>query len=268
MMTRMRRSSSARAASINCRLRSRRKEAGLPSLVATLPRMPLPLKVAWVRHSGWKIRGSSERIQRAARALLPTPLGPLRSMTERSAAVWWRCPEIFCAAGVSSQSLSPMGAKGTALAPHWRARCCRSGSFFIIKGSSKKLAVELPVHAPGQPEALAAVIDFHPGQGPRIKAQAHFQAAQGQVHFVELIVQAHGAVLAHDAQELRVKELLQIQLRIQRAHLAAAVGEAFIGTHADAFVPAHVINTLQPVGQPGVELRQAGRGLAGQTDRK
>src|SRR5438105_6423711 len=73
--------SSARAASIRARLASRRKLARLPSLEARAESRPQPLKLAWVKSSGQNKRRSRRFNQRLARADLPTPLGPARSMT-------------------------------------------------------------------------------------------------------------------------------------------------------------------------------------------
>ncbi len=94
---------------------------------------------------------------------------------------------------------------------------------------------------------------------------APFQAAQSQVHFVELDFDPHGAVLAHDPVELSVEEPVQVQVRIQGAPLAAALGETLVGTHADAFVPTDVRDRLQPVDQTRVEFLQSGGRSSGQT---
>jgi len=72
----------------------------------------------------------------------------------------------------------------------------------------------MTVHLAGQAKALAAVIHFHARQAPGVKAQTHLQAAQRQVHLVEFIVEAHGAVLAHQAQQLGIEEPLQVQVRV------------------------------------------------------
>src|SRR5271165_5753149 len=209
----MRRSSSWSASSINWRLRCRWKETGLPSLVARAVRMAVPLKVAWVRQTGQNRRWSSERIQRPTRALLPTPLGPLSKRTERKAAVWLRQLSACWAPAVSSQSLALTKPKGTAVAPHCRARRESWASLFIGL-ASWQLAVEMAVYLAGQAKALATVIHFYARQAPRVKAQTHLQAAQRQIHLVELIVEAHGAVLAHQPQPLGVEEPLQVQVRV------------------------------------------------------
>ena len=55
---------------------------------------------------------------------------------------------------------------------------------------------------------------------------------------------------------------------IERLHLGAAAGKALLGSHPDAFVVAHMIDRLQPVGQPGIEFRQRARLLAGQAQQR
>src|SRR5712691_5464821 len=150
--------SSARAASIKARLASRRKVARLPSLAAKAESKPHPLKLAWVKSSGQNKRRSRRFNQRPTRADLPTPLGPARSMTLRRVAVWssklrarWFC-------GVSSQAWAESSPKGTALAPHWRARreSSRLGAFFI-RVASLDLAVEVSVDQFGQAVGCAPV---------------------------------------------------------------------------------------------------------------
>src|SRR6266705_163718 len=257
--------SSARAASIKAKLASRRKAARLPSLEARAERRPQPLRLAWVTSSVQNKRRSRPLSQRPTRADLPTPLGPASSMTLRSVAVWssklrarWFC-------GVSSQAWVDSSLKGTAVAPHCRANNERSrlGAFFISIGSLD-LAVELCVERFGQAEGAAPIGDFDAVELERIETQLHREGAQAQVHFVELVAQPNGAVAPHGAGQLMIKELVQVQMRVQRFDQVGAALVAVGGGHAGAGVGAGVINTLQPQGELGVEFFQAAGSLARQ----
>src|SRR6266581_615390 len=257
--------SSARAASIRARLASRRKLARLPSLEARAESRPQPLKLAWVSSSGQNKRRSRPLSQRPARADLPTPLGPARSMTLRSVAVWssklrarWFC-------GVSSQAWVDSSLKGTAVAPHCRANNERSrlGAFFISIGSLD-LAVELCVDRFGQAEGGAPIGDLDAVELERVETQLHREGAQAQVHFVELVAQADRAVAAHGAGQLMVKKLVQVQMRIQCFDQVGAALVAFGGGHAGAGVDAGVIDTLQPERELDVEFIEVAGSLAGQ----
>src|SRR6266700_3021932 len=203
--------SSARAASIKARLASRRKAARLPSLLARAESKPQPLKLAWVKSSGQNKRRSKRLSQRPTTADLPTPLGPARSMTLRRVAVWSSKARARWLCGVSSQASAETSPKGTALAPHCRAKnaSSRLGAFFISI-ASLDLAVALGVDGFGQAEGGAAIGDFDPIELEGIKAQLHGEGAQGQVHFVETIAQANRAVAANGAGQLVIKELVPI----------------------------------------------------------
>src|SRR5439155_18816575 len=121
---------------------------------------------------------------------LPKPLGPAGSITLRSVAVWSSKVRAHWFCGVSSQASVASSPKGTALAPHWRAKSERSrlGAFFISV-ASLDLAVELRVDRFGQAEGGAAIEDFDAVEFEGIKAQQHRERAQAQVHFVELVAQ-------------------------------------------------------------------------------
>src|SRR6266699_2463554 len=233
--------SSARAASIKARLASRRKVARLPSLAARAESKPQPLKLAWVNSSGQNKRRSRRWSQRPTKADLPTPLGPARSMTLRSVAVWSSKARARSLCGVSSQASAESSPKGTALAPHCRAKSesSRLGAFFISVGSLD-LAVELGVDDFGQAEGGAAIGNFDPVELEGIKAQLDREGAQGQVHFVEMIAQANGAG------QLVIKELVQIQMGIQCFDQVGAALVALRRRHAGAGVNAGVIDTLEP----------------------
>src|SRR6266446_269938 len=166
--------SSARAASIKARLASRRKVARLPSLAARAESKPQPLKLAWVNSSGQNKRRSRRLSQRPTKADLPTPLGPARSITLRKVAVWSSKLRARWLGGVSSQASAESSPKGTAVAPHWRAKRARSrlGAFFISV-ASLDLAVEMGVDGLGQAVGSAAIGDFDPVELERIKAQLH-----------------------------------------------------------------------------------------------
>src|ERR1035437_6193136 len=179
--------SSARAASIKARLASRRKAARFPSLAARAESKPQPLRLAGVKSSGQNKRRSRRWSQWPTKADLPTPLGPARSMTLRSVAVWssklrarWFC-------GVSSQASAESSPNGTAVAPHWRARSesSRLGAFFISV-AALDLTVEMRINPLGQAEGGAPVGDFDTVEFEGIKTQLHAQGAQAQVHFVAI----------------------------------------------------------------------------------
>src|SRR5712691_12714884 len=207
--------SSARAASIKARLASRRKVARLPSLEARAESKPHPLRLAWVKSSGQNKRRSRRWSQRPTKADLPTPLGPARSITLRRVAVWSSKARARWLCGVSSQASAESSPKGTALAPHCRAKSERSrlGAFFISV-ASLDLAVELRVESFGQAEGGAAVEDFNAVELEGIETQLHREGAQAQVHFVELIAQPDGAIAPDGAGQLMIKELVQVQMRV------------------------------------------------------
>src|SRR2546425_1356249 len=257
--------SSARAASIKARLASRRKVARLPSLEARAESKPQPLKLAWVNSRGQNKRRSRRLSQRPTKADLPTPLGPARSMTLRRVAVWSSQARARSLCGVSSQASAESSPKGTALAPHCRAKSesSRLGAFFINVGSLD-LAVELGVDDFGQAEGGPAIGDFDPVELEGIEAQLDREGAQAQVHFVELVAQPDRAVAAHRAGQLVIKELAQIQMRVQRFDQMGAPLVAFGGRHAGAGVEAGVIDTLQPKGELGIEFFGVAGPLAGQ----
>src|SRR5258706_1664061 len=247
--------SSARAASIKARLASRRKAARLPSLEARAESKPQPLKLAWVKSSGQNKRRSRRWSQRPTTADLPMALGPARSMTLRRVAVWSSKAKAHWLCGVSSQASSESSPKGTALAPHCRANneSSRLGAFFISI-ASLDLAVELGVDDFGQAEGGAAIGDFDPIELERIKAQLDGEGAQGQVHFVEMIAQADRAVAANGAGQLVIKELVQIQMRVQCFDQVGAALVALRRRHAGAGVNAGVIDTLEPDRELGIEF--------------
>src|SRR5438094_4265950 len=90
-----------------------------------------------------------------------------------------------CTGGVSSQASGNSSLKGTAVAPHCRAKIESSklGAFFIGIAPGP-LAVELGVDQLGQPERIPAIKDLDAVQFEGIQAQLHFQRAQAQVHFL------------------------------------------------------------------------------------
>src|ERR1035437_4497604 len=257
--------SSARAASIKARLASRRKAARFPSLAARAESKPQPLRLAGVKSSGQNKRRSRRWSQWPTKADLPTPLGPARSMTLRSVAVWssklrarWFC-------GVSSQASAESSPNGTAVAPHWRARSesSRLGAFFISV-AALDLTVEMRINPLGQAEGGAPVGDFDTVEFEGIKTQLHRQGAQAQVHFVDQVAQPDRAVAPDGAGQLMIKELVQIQVRVQGFDQVGAALIALGGRHAGAGVDTGVIDALQPEGELGIEFFGVASALAGQ----
>src|SRR5206468_7427559 len=110
---------------------------------------------------------------------LPTPLGPARSMTLRRVAVWSSKPRARWLCGVSNQASAESSPKGTAVAPHWRAKreSSRLGAFFI-RIASLDLAVEVSVDQFGQAVGRAAIGDYNPVEFEAIEAQLHLEGAQ------------------------------------------------------------------------------------------
>src|SRR6516164_1365250 len=257
---------SVKAISIRFRLRTRWPRGALPSLAVTAESTPLLLKVAWVRSKGLKRRRSNPLNQRLTKADLPTPLGPLKSRTLRRVAVCCRRAKARCPAGVSNQPSAESSPKGTAVAPHWRAKrdSSRLGAFFIGT-AGLDLAVEMKVDWPGQAEAGPAVVDFDPIELVGIKAQLHLESAQAQVDFVKMVFNADRAVAADGAIHLVVEQLFQVQVWIQGSDQMSAALVTLVWSHACAGMHAGVIDALQPEGELGVELRQAGGTLARQT---
>src|SRR5208283_4498141 len=190
---------------------------GLPSLPTRVESRPQPLKLAWVSRSGANRRRSSRLNQRTIRADLPTPLGPARSITLRSVAVCSSKARARWLGGVSSQAWAESSPKGTAVAPHWRAssESSRLGAFFI-SGASWDLAVELSIDPLGQTKGGASIGHFDAVELEGIKTQLHRQRAQAQVHFVEFVFQPDGAIAPDGASQLVIKELVQVQMRVQR----------------------------------------------------
>src|SRR5689334_8459077 len=184
--------SSAKAVSIRLKLKARWPRGALPSLAVKAESTPLPLKVAWVRSNGATRRESRLAIQRRTRADLPTPLGPLKSMTLRKVAVCCNRLQARWPAGVSSQASADSSPKGTAVAPHWRAHRPRSGlGVFFISVAGVDLAVDVQVDQLGQAEGAAAVIDFDAVELEGVETQLDLEGAQAQIDFVEMVVDAH-----------------------------------------------------------------------------
>src|SRR2546423_655371 len=138
-------------------------------------------------------------------------------MTLRRVAVWSSKLRARWLRGVSSQASAESSPNGTAVGPHWRAKSerARLGAVFISI-ASLDLAVEMGVDGFGQAVGSAAIGDFDPVELERIKAQLHREGSQAQVHFVELVAQADGAVAADGASQLMIEKLIQVQMRVQR----------------------------------------------------
>src|SRR5271157_348134 len=256
----------ATAAAIRARLASRRKAARWPSRAASAESRPQPLKLAWVSKSGQNKRRSRPANHRPTRADLPTPLGPARSRTLRKVAVWSRRAKACCPWGVSNPAWAEGSPKGTAVAPHWRAKSesSRLGAFFIDIGSLD-LAVEVGVDRLGQTEGRAVIQDLDAVEFEGVEAQLHRQRAQAQIHFVEVIAQPHGAVAADGAGELMVEQLVQVQVRVQGFDQVGAALITVGGRHAGAGMNPAVIHALQPEGELGIEFGEAAGALARQT---
>src|SRR3990172_7717586 len=254
--------SSSKAASIWLRLRARWPRACLPSLAVKAESTPLPLKLAWVRSNGAKRRWSRLASQRWTRADFSTPLGPLKSITLRKLAVCCKSVQARWPPAVSSQAWAESSPKGTAVAPHWRAKRPRSGSgaFFII-AAGMDLAVEVQIDWLGQPEAGPPVRDLDAVELERIKAQLTLEGAQAQIHFVEVVVDANGAVAAHRPSDLVIEELVEVQVRIQGFDQVSAALVALGGSHAGAGMDPCVINALQPERELGIEFFERGHAL-------
>ena len=82
-------------------------------------------------------------------------------MTLRRVAVWSSKERARWFCGVSSQAAVDSSPKGTAVAPHWRAKneSSRLGAF-CIRVASLDLAVELGVDRLGQAEGGSPIKDF------------------------------------------------------------------------------------------------------------
>jgi hypothetical protein len=137
------------------------------------------------------------------------------------------------------------------------------GAFFISV-AALDLTVEMRVNPLGQAEGGAPVGDFDTVEFEGIKTQLHRQGAPAQVHFVELVAQPDRAVAPDGAGPLMIKELVQIQVRVQRFDQVGAALVALGGRHAGTGVDAGVIDALQPEGELGVEFFGVASALAGQ----
>lgn len=115
----------------------------------------------------------------------------------------------------------------------------------------------------GPTEGGAPIGDFDPVELEGIQAQLHGQRAQAQIHFDELVVHSDGAVAAHGAGQLMIKEWVQVQMRVQGFDQVGAARVALGRRQAGAGMDADRIDTLQPEGELRVEFFEVAGALAG-----
>src|SRR6478736_6344902 len=173
----MMRPSSSKASSSSLRLALRFCMGALPSFCKKSASRPIPVKEAWVMQTGKQALGSRERSQRPAKADLPTPFSPLRSIRLRKAALWLSRVVARSMDAVGNSSLLGSSLKGIPCAPQAWAACARLRSAIIVLGAIQ-LAIEMQIDQASQTVGLASVINFNSAHPVRIKAQLHFQGAQ------------------------------------------------------------------------------------------
>ena len=130
---------------------------------------------------------------------------------------------------------------------------------------SVDLAVEMAIDLAGGAEVLPLVTDQNRVHDPGIQFQLDLESPQSEIDFVEVVVDAHGPILAHDSVDAGVEEPVQVQLRIQGTQERQSPGETILRTFANAVVMARVIDLLHPTGEFAVEFIQGPDPLAGQT---
>src|SRR5438067_1342595 len=107
------------------------------------------------------------------------------------------------------------------------ARCCEGIATHCVSDKGPKgtaVAPQVRVYDPG------------------IQFQLDLESPQSEIHFVEVVVDAHGPIFAHDSVDAGVEEPVQVQLRIQGTQEWQSPGEAILRTFADTVVMARVID--------------------------
>src|SRR5512133_135596 len=127
------------------------------------------------------------------------------------------------------------------------------------------LAVEMAIDLAGGSEVLSLIADQDRVHNPGIQFQLNLEPPQSEIDFVEVVVDAHGPVFAHDSVDAGVEEPVQVQLWIQGTQKRQSSGETILRTFADAVVMARVIDLLQPTGEFAVKFLQRPNPLARQT---
>ena len=131
-------------------------------------------------------------------------------------------------------------------------------SALVVVVTVMELAVGVEVSEMGGADVVTLVVNF----GFSLVVEgivAHFDlaTAQTQVHFVNFVGEANGAVLAHGAFEPGVEEFFEgVVTELQLTKVFGAVLESGLRSGAGAAVLSGVIVVLDPGGEFGVELRE------------
>ena len=118
-----------------------------------------------------------------------------------------------------------------------------------------KLAVEMQVDGMGCSNAMTLMIDFR--EAALIKgvvAEFDTSSTEGETDFVELVLEADGAVLADGAGDAGLEEFFErLGVEVELTEVFGVFLEAGLGALAGAAVGACVVGGLDPVGELGVE---------------